>query len=123
MLLKYITQYKAEDLSKEVETRLVYLRHPGYHGNGAVLDVRFMPGNDRIPYVAFSLKNDKAWRKPFVEKLWQEARIVLSPRRPEKREADRESVVRFLESVLRGHHLPTDCASTVRVSELPYDPE
>lgn len=116
-ILKVVARYKNEAYSAEEEHRLVYHLQPSdceryrtCHG-------------ERVPYVALSLRNDKGWTKSLIEKLWKEAKIVMSPRRPEKAQAEREALAAFLESELRKHQLPTDCAGTVRVSQVPYDPE
>ncbi len=105
MLQMFIAQYKDDGFSVENETRLVYY---GDHR----LDLRFrMSGNDRIPYVAFSLKN---------EELWKQAQIVVSPGSPDTAELRCKSVKASLRSVLLKHDLPTDCADSVRLSEVPY---
>jgi hypothetical protein len=116
-ILKVVARYKNEGFSAEQEHRLVYHLQTGDRE-------RFRTSHGKlIPYIALSLRNDKDWTKSFVEKLWKDARIVMSPRRPEKTQAEREALVAFLESQLREHQLPTDCAATARVSRVPYHPE
>ncbi|MBN1361500.1 MAG: hypothetical protein JW993_12960 [Sedimentisphaerales bacterium] len=117
LIFKIVARYKNEGYSAEQEHRLLHYLQPGDREKYTPC-----PGKRR-PYVALSLKNDKDWTKPFVEKLWKDARIVMSPRRPEKAQAEREVLAAFVESQLRKQHLPTDCAGTVRVSQVPYDPE
>jgi hypothetical protein len=117
LILKVAARYKNEAFSAEQEHRLVYHLQTGDRES-----FRTSRGK-RIPYVALSLRNDKGWTKSFIEKLWRDAKIVMSPRRPEKTQAEREALAAFLESELRKHQLPTDCAGTVRVSQVPYDPE
>jgi hypothetical protein len=105
MLLKFVAKYKHDAFSAEREWRLVYLLE---HGDR----VRFrMSGSVSVPYVAFSLKN---------EELWKQAQIVVSPCLPDAAELKRESTRAFLESELRKHNLPTDCARSVRLSKAPY---
>jgi hypothetical protein len=100
-LQMFVAQYKSDDFTVENETRLVYcLDH--------MLDLRFrMSGTNRIPYVALSLKNGE---------LWKQAEIVVSPCLPDAAKLRREFAEAFLESKLRKHNLPTDCARSVRQS-------
>jgi hypothetical protein len=116
-ILKVVARYKNEAFSAEQEHRLVYHLQAGDRETFRTLHARL------VPYVALSLRNDKGWTKSSVEKLWRDAKIVMSPRRPEKMQSEREALAAFLESQLRKHQLPTDCAGTVRVSRVPYDPE
>lgn len=116
-ILKVVARYKNDGYSAEQESRLVYHLQTGDRET-------FRTSHGKlVPYVALSLRNDKDWTKSFVEELWKEAKIVMSPRRPEKAQAEREALAAFLESQLRKHGLPTDCAGSIRVSQVPYDPE
>jgi hypothetical protein len=105
MLLKFVAKYKHDAFSAEREWRLVYLLKTGDR-------VRFrMSDSVSVPYVDFSLKN---------EELWKQAQIVVSPCLPDAAELKRESTSAFLESELRKHNLPTDCARSIRLSKAPY---
>ena len=105
MLLTFIAQYKHDAFSAEEEHRLV--SPPRYDG-----DIRFrMSDSLSIPYVAFSLNNNK---------LWEHAEIVLSPCSGDSRERRLESAKMFLISELRKKNLPTDCVQNVRISKIPY---
>jgi hypothetical protein len=105
ILLKFVAKYKHDAFRAEKEWRLVHLPEPGegpkFRMSASVL----------VPYVAFDLKCDK---------LWKQAQIVVSPGSPEAARLRRESAQAFLESELRKHNLPTDCARTVRLSKAPY---
>lgn len=70
-----------------------------------------MSGSLSIPYVAFSLKN---------EKLWEQAQIVLSPCSGDSRELRLESAKMFLKSELQKKDLPADCVQSIRPSRVPY---
>jgi hypothetical protein len=104
ILLKYVAKYKHNAFRAENEHRLVHLLMPTESPR-----VR-MSGSVQIPYVAFSLKN---------EELWKQAQIVMSPCLTEAKPRC-EDVKKFLESELGRQKLPTDCARSVRFSEIPY---
>ncbi len=105
LLLKFVARYKHEAFISEEEWRLVHLLAPGERP-------RFrMSGSALVPYVPFSLNN---------KELWKEAQIVVSPCLPDVAKLRRQSVGGLLESELRKHNLPTDCARTVRLSRAPY---
>ena len=114
MLLKYVAKWKHDAFRAEKEHRLVHLPEPGECQKFR------MSGSNLVPYVAFSLKNDKPWKKTQIEKLWKKVQIVVSPCSPDAGELRRESVGAFLESELRKHNLPTDCGKSVRLSRAPY---
>jgi hypothetical protein len=114
LLLNFIVRYKHNAFSAENEWRLVHRLEPGEQEGFR------MSSNDLVPYVAFSLKNDKPWKNTQIEKLWKKVQIVVSPCSPDAGELRRESVRAFLESELRKHNLPTDCGKSVRLSRAPY---
>jgi len=103
-LLKLVAKYKHDAFKAEEEWRLVQLltivEQPKFR----------MSGKFKVPYVAFSLKN---------QELWKQAQIVMSPCLPDDAKHRRESVKEFLEYELGRHELPTDCARSVRISKAP----
>ncbi len=105
VLLTFVARYKHDAFSAEKEYRLVHRLAPGEQQ-------RFrMSGSVLLPYIPLSLQN---------EELWKQAQIVVSPCLPDAAELRRESVGAFLESELRKHNLPTDCARNIRLSRAPY---
>ena len=104
-LLTFIARYKHQAFSAEMEHRLV---SPWDYS----ADLRFrMSGSLLVPYVAFSLSE---------EKLWKQAQIVLSPCTGDSRELRVESTKMFLKYALQKNNLPIDCTKSVRVSRAPY---
>lgn len=106
-IMKLLATYKDDAFHYEHEQRLVCFPQPHEHPKFR------LSGGVRVPYLPFNLKNDA---------LWKQAKVVVSPRSPERGEVERQSVAAFLESTLAAQNLPTDCAKNVQLSQRPYRP-